>query len=124
MSKSKCKPSPISTRRSQQLPPLPETYKILHNPEPDSPDSCELLRSESKFILMVNHSPKLISSHQRLPKMDFQSFSPTERRRSTDTKKLTVDVKTCSRLSKNIFNIEEKLCSKTPDGLDVTFGLN
>ena len=56
--------------------------------------------------------------------MDFQSFSPTERRRSTDTKKLTVDVKTCSRLSKNIFNIEEKLCSKTPDGLDVTFGLN
>ena len=73
---------------------------------------------------MVNHSPKLISSHQRLPKMDFQTFSPAERRKSTDNKKLTVDVKAFSGLSKHIFNIEEKLMSKTPDGLDVTFGLN
>ena len=56
--------------------------------------------------------------------MDFQTFSPAERRKSTDNKKLTVDVKAFSGLSKHIFNIEEKLMSKTPDGLDVTFGLN
>lgn len=124
MSKSKMMPVHITAKKSQHLPPLPENYKQLHNPEPDSPDTCDLLRSESKFILMVNHSPKLIGSHQRLPKMDFQPFSLPDRRKSTEPKKLTVDVKTYNKLSTNIYNIEEKLISKTPDRLDVTFGLN
>ena len=117
------RPGNIAARKSQHLPPLPENYKLLHSPEADSPDACDLLRSESKFIFMVNHSPKVIGSHQRLPKIDFQPFSLPDRRKSTEPKKLTVDVKTYSKLNKNIFNIEEKLISKTPERLDVTFGL-
>jgi hypothetical protein len=118
MNNPKCRPRHIATRRSQYLPPLPDNYRLIHGTELEITDNCELLKSESKFILMVNHSPKLIGLHQRLPKMEYSPFAV--RRKSNEPKKLVIEVP----FPKEVFQCDEKQVSKTPEVLDVTFGFN